>query len=62
MTPADSSLKNPHVFRGVDQIYRGQGNNFMEAEWGDLKKTLKQRLDKEISEIKSAIVGSKWCK
>jgi len=62
MTVGESSLKNPHVFRGLDQIYKGQGNNLMEAEWTNLKKTLKQRLDKEISDLKGAIIGTKWCK
>jgi hypothetical protein len=62
MEPGTTGLKNPHIYRGVNDIYKGQGNNLMPDEWAQLRNSLKKRLDDEIKKLKSAIVATKWCK
>jgi hypothetical protein len=57
----ETSLKNPHVYRDLATIYKGQGVTYVKDEWTALEKTLSKRLDAELVKLKNLIVASKWC-
>jgi hypothetical protein len=56
------SLNNPHVYRDLDTLYKGQGVPCMKDDWAALGNTLGKRLDAELIKLKNLIVASKWCK
>lgn len=57
----ETSLSNPHVYRDLNKMYKGQGVTYQQDEWDALEKKLTQRLDAELIKLKNAIVATKWC-
>jgi hypothetical protein len=57
----ETSLKNPHVYRGLATIYKGQGVTYSKEEWTALEKKLGNLLNAEVVKLKAAITGTGWC-